>query len=72
MICVFCIIKEYDGYGFLNFEEVYIKNYKICIEEIWKICDDMFLKFCFCYKELKDVIFEVKGNVEMLRNSMKE
>lgn len=72
MICVLCIMKEYEGYGFLDFEEVYIKKYKICIEEIWRICNEFFLNLCFCFKELRNVILELKGNLELMRNCMKE
>lgn len=71
-ICAFCTTKEHDGHGFLNLEEVYTKNYKTRIEEIRKIRDDMLPKSRLRLKESKDATLEAKGNVEILKNSMKE
>lgn len=40
-ISALCMTKGHAGHRFLDIEEVYTKKYNTCIEQIWKITDDI-------------------------------
>lgn len=70
-ICALCTTKGQAGHGFLDFEEVYTKNYKTRIEQIRKI-RDLLPTSRLRLKESRNATLEVKENLEMLKSSMKE
>lgn len=71
-ICALCTIKEHDGHGFLDLEEVYTKKYKTRTEEIRTIRDEFLLNSRLRLQESRNATLELKGNLEIMRNSMKE
>lgn len=71
-ICALCTTKKHAGHVFLDLEEVYTKKCKTHIELICKIRDDVLPKSRRLLHESMDATLEIKGNLEMLRSSMKE
>lgn len=71
-ICALCTIKEHDGHGFLDLEDVYTKKYKTRTEEIRRIRDEFLSDSRLRLQESRNATLELKGNLELMRNSMKE
>lgn len=71
-ICALCTTKEHEGHGFLDLEEVYTKKYKTRTEEIRRIRNEFLLNSRLRLKESRNATLELKGNLELMRNSMKE
>lgn len=70
-ICALCTTKGHAGHGFLDLEEVYTKKYKTRIEHIRKIRDDILPTSRLRLQESRNATLEIKGNLEMLKSSMK-
>lgn len=70
-ICALCTTKGHAGHGFLDLEEVYTKKYKTRIEHIRKIRDDILPTSRLCLQKSRNATLEIKGNLEMLKSSMK-
>ena len=71
-ICAICTTREHAGHEFLDLEEVCTKNFRIRLEQIRKIRDNVLPQSELQLQKAKETTKETKQNVDILRSVMTE
>lgn len=69
-ICALCTIKEHEGHGLLDLEEVYTKHHQMRLDQIRRIRDDIIPQCRVRLKEAMNARNETKEYVELMKSIM--